>query len=104
MDAGGAGSDTDGAAGRLGELRNRIGSVALVWSRCSDTEMPWLSPNGPVKSDRPGRWKAIAHPPRTTTSPSSLPRSHRMNPVEGGTCHAAPMLGARLFLSALYAY
>src|SRR6185503_10706296 len=104
IDAGADGSDTDGAAGSVGLLRSRIGSVLVVWSACSVAWIPWLSPNTPVKSDMPGRWNAIAQPPRTTTSPSSLPRSHFIMPADGGTCHAAPTLGATLLRSGLYAY
>ena len=98
---------TAGVAGSVSApgSRSRRGSVPrllVVESRLRLTESPWLLPNTPVKSDMPGRWNAIAKPPRMTLSPSCEPKISLPIPrsCDGG-CQARPTLGARLLRSGL---
>jgi hypothetical protein len=64
--------------------------------------MPGFAPKTSVKSAMPLRWNACVKPPRMTVSPS-LPRSLRRKPLSTYGVHAAPMFGAKLFQSVLYA-
>src|SRR5580765_5041658 len=65
---------------------------------------PGFVPYTSVKFDMPGRSYAAAKPPRNTLSPSSRPKMVPTSPPRAGADHAAPMLGAKLFRSVLYAY